>query len=415
MGSGMALLAQPLVGASDEDAASAASDGARARLEIGVSITNVIEDVEQVWRALEAKGVESPGQSYDFIRLWVRDRAIAPTDQVYVVGHADGVPVALMALHRRRVRGIRVLTWFPGTHVGCHAPVADYALLAGMAAEQRKALWDAMTGALSGADLIYLRSIPLDVAGRPGLFEELGTTLAVDVLYRAQFSSWEACDRVQRSKSRRKHDRQQGDRLEAMGAVSFEDIGNGGDSRCAIETMFKQRSARFKAMGIRDTFVRDGLVSFYHDAIKPGSGIEVRLHVLRLNGEIVATRYNVVHGSRMFCLISSMSDDPAIQGGSPGKQCLLRVMQTVFDAGYSVFDMGAGFTDEKRHWCNVQVPLRHHYVPLTVVGRVVLAAHQGIQTVRARIKANKGLMSLRRLPARVMERFGRKAKGGDGH
>ena len=57
--------------------------------------------------------------------------------------------------------------------------------------------------------------------------------------------------------------------------------------------------------------------------------------MLRLNGEIVAVRYNIVHGDRMFCLISSMSDDPAIQNGSPGKQCLLRVMQTVFDAGLS--------------------------------------------------------------------------------
>ena len=178
-----------------------------------------------------------------------------------------------------------------------------------------------------------------------------------------------------------------------MGEVSFCDLRNGDDTDCAIETMFKQRSARFKAMGIRDTFVADGLIDFYHKAARPGSGVDVRLHVLRLNGGIVAVRYNIVHNDRMFCLISSMSDDPAIQNGSPGKQCLLRVMQSVFDEGIRVFDMGSGFTDEKRHWCNVQKPLRQHYIGLTPQGALILRVHQGFQLTRAAIKANAQLKS----------------------
>lgn len=404
----MALMAQSLIEARDDEVA-------RTVVELTATVTNRIEEVETVWRRLMARGVESPGQDYDFIRLWTKDRAIKPEDQLYVVGHADGVPVALMALHRRFERGVRVLTWFPGSHVGCHAPIADIARLAAMSGGERRALWKAMIGKLGGADLVYLRAIPAEVGGVAGIFDELGTRLAVDTLYRTQFANWEECDRVQRNKSRRKHDRQQGDRLNALGEVEFEDIRNGGDSRHAIEIMFKQRAARFKAMGIRDPFVRERLQDFYHDAIGPDSGIEVRLHVLKLNGEIVATRYNIVQGDRMFCLISSMSDDPAIQGGSPGKQCLLRVMQTVFDDGFRVFDMGAGFTDEKRHWCNVQIELRHHYLPLNLQGHVVLAVHSGIQTARARIKANKTLMSLRRLPAKLRLRSGSQSKPENEH
>ncbi|MCS6760002.1 MAG: GNAT family N-acetyltransferase [Candidatus Devosia euplotis] len=179
-----------------------------------------------------------------------------------------------------------------------------------------------MTGALNGADVVYLRSIPLAVGGHEGLFDGLSSSLAVETLYRSQYSSWEECDRLQRSKSRRKHDRQQGDRLTAMGKISFEEICNGGDTGPVIETMFRQRSARFKAMGIRDTFVQNRLIGFYYDSVAVGSGIDVRLHVLRLNGYIVTVRYNIVHNYRMFCLISSMSDDPAIQNGSPDKQCL---------------------------------------------------------------------------------------------
>ena len=374
-----------------DDARGDAAGRPAVRGEIGVLVTNRIEDVEQVWRELTGKSIESPGQSYDFIRLWIADRKVPPSQQRYVVGRIDGVAVVLLPLHRKRVHGLPIFTWFPGANAGCYAPIADYDRLAALGQDGRSALWAAMTRELNGADVVYLRSIPVSVGGHEGLFDGLGATLAVETLYRSEYSSWEECDRLQRSKSRRKHDRQQGDRLAAMGDVAFEEVRNGGDTRCAIEVMFTQRSARFKAMGIRDTFVRDRLIDFYHAMAKSDSGVDVRLHVLRLNGDIVAVRYNIVHGDRMFCLISSMSDDPEIQNGSPGKQCLLRVMQTVFDDGIRVFDMGSGYTDEKRHWCNIQAPLRQHYIGLTPQGALIVKGHQTFQKTRAAIKANPQL------------------------
>jgi CelD/BcsL family acetyltransferase involved in cellulose biosynthesis len=377
---------------------------------ISVTVSHSIGEVEDVWRALTVKTIESPGQDFDFIRAWVSQRGIAVADQHYVVGRIDGVAVALLPLHRKRICGLPILTWFPGAHAGCYAPVADQDRLAALGSDGRRALWRAMAGALNGAAVVYLRSIPVTVGGHAGLFDELGSSLAVETLYRSEYASWAECDRLQRSKSRRKHDRQQGDRLNAMGSASFEEIGNGGDTRQAIDTMFRQRSARFKAMGIRDTFVQDCLTGFYQHLAAPGSGVDVRLHILRLDGAIVAVRYNVVHGQRMFCLISSMSDDPTIQHGSPGKQCLLRVMQSVFDHGIAVFDMGSGFTDEKRHWCNVQLPLRQHYIGLTWQGTVIVALHQTFQKTRARIKANKPLKSALRAGRQLFERLGGAAR-----
>ncbi|HTM78701.1 MAG TPA: hypothetical protein VL133_13860, partial [Devosia sp.] len=51
-----------------------------------------------------------------------------------------------------------------------------------------------------------------------------------------------------------------------------------------------------------------------------------------------------------------------------------------------------------------QTPLSHHYVPLTVWGRVVLAAHWALQRTRKAIKANKRLMTLLRAPGQVLHR-----------
>ena len=374
---------------------------------ISARLVHTIEAVEDVWRDLTVGGVESPGQSYDFIRLWVEDRKIAESDQSFVVGEVDGVPVALLPLHRRTIFGLKVFTWFPSSQVGCYAPISDYAQLAALGAEGRQVLWQAMMAQLEGADAVYLRAMPAEVSTYGALFDELGTSLPVDVLYRSVFGSFEECDKVQRSRSRRKHDRQQGDRLNAMGDVAFELVSDPERGAEIIDTMFQQRSARFRAQGIRDTFVCDNLIPFYRRAMQPGSGLDIRLHVLRLNGDIVAVRYNVVHGDRMFCLISSMSDDPAIQAGSPGKQCLLQVMQTVFDDGFSMFDMGSGFTDEKRHWCNVQTPLHQHYIGLTPQGRLAVGLHAQFQKMRAQAKANPTIKSWLRHGRQMIDRLRR--------
>ena len=72
--------------------------------------------------------------------------------------------------------------------------------------------------------------------------------------------------------------------------------GNGGDTDGAIETMFRQRSARFQGASASATascMRRADRVLYRDSRGKRGSGVDVRLHVLRLNGDIVAVRYNI--------------------------------------------------------------------------------------------------------------------------
>ncbi len=377
-----------------DDLTGTARTDAAGQLGIGVRIGHRIAEVEALWRSLAASGIESPGQSYDFTRLWVETQNIAEADQFYIVGEVAGAPVALFALHRKVSKGVRQLAWFPGQHVGCNAPLIDRARLAAMTPDQRRALWKSMFRSIKGVDVVFLRAVPETLADGVDLFAELGTWMLGDTLYRAQFGSWEEANTTQRSKSRRKHDRQQGEKLEAMGEVSFEELSDGPEAGQVLDLMFRQRAARFVEMGVNDPFCLQNIRNFYDATVAQDSAVDVRLHALRLNGEIVALRYNIAHGDRLFCLISSMSIEPSIQPGSPGKQCLLRVMQTVFDEGFRTFDMGAGFTDEKRHWCNVQIPVRQHYVSLTALGRLTSGLHQNWQLHRRRIKENKQLMGL---------------------
>jgi len=358
-----------------------------------VALFHDLADVESVWRRLALAGMESPGQCVDFIAHWVKTQAIPAREQCYVVAELDGMPVALLALHVRRACGVRMASWFPGSHAGCYAPLVDHARLAALTPAERRVFWTRMAAQVPGVDLFSLRTVPEIAGGHAGLFDELFYPVASDTLYRAQYRDWATADAC-RSRSRRKHDRQQGDRLDALGVVSFESLAGTPEAEPILDVMFAQRAARFRTMGVRDPFACPGIREFYIGALRPGSGMRVVLHVLRLEGEIVAVRYNLAQGDRLFCLISSMSQEPSVQGGSPGKQCLLRVMQTVFDQGYVMFDMGAGFTDEKRHWCNVQIPLRHHFLAVTATGRLALALHRRLQALRARIKGDPNLHRL---------------------
>lgn len=358
-----------------------------------VTATHRMADVEAVWRTLTEKSIESPGQSIDFIRLWIKALGIAERDQYYVVAHLDDAPIALVPLQRRWDKGARVLSWFPGPHVGCNAPIVDVARLQTLSSEERRRLWIKLLRSFRGADVVYMKAVPQLIVDGVDLFAEMGQILESDILYRAAFESFEQADKTQRNKSRRKHDRQQGDRLNAMGEVAFKELGNGAEALAALETMFHQRAARFREMGVFDPFAIPVIREFYDSTARANSAVPVKLHVMRLNGDIVAMRYNIEHGDRLFCLISSMSDDPSIQHGSPGKQCLLRVMQTVFDQGYRVFDMGEGLTDEKRHWCNQQIPVRHHYMPITRRGALAAQAHMGWHRLRTRIKNDEKMFA----------------------
>ena len=78
-------------------ATSLAPAGVFARERISVVATHSLGEVEAVWRTLSAK-VKSPGQNYDFIRLWVEERGLSAREQLYLLGRVDGEPVALLPL-----------------------------------------------------------------------------------------------------------------------------------------------------------------------------------------------------------------------------------------------------------------------------------------------------------------------------
>ncbi|MBU1174597.1 MAG: GNAT family N-acetyltransferase [Alphaproteobacteria bacterium] len=359
------------------------------RIGVRIAFTDSLKEVETVWRVLEAKGIDSPGQSYDFIRIWTETFDIPRQNQAYVAVEIAGRPLLVLGLERRRRHGVEILTPFAGSHVGVNAPLIDRDRMALLSDEDRRVIWSRIRSAL-GADILrFGRVLKSDLASLPG-----ASALPSDCLFRTEFTSWQACDSQQRTRSRRKHDKQQGQKLSAMGDVTYEDIPGTSDASAAIDVLFADRAARFAEQGIRDPFAPPAVRAFYRTVFRERDTLRGHMQVLRLNGAIVAARYNLIAGNRMFCLISSKSPDRTLQPGSPGKQILVHVMQSIFEQGITSFDMGAGLTDEKRHWCNVELPLVEAMMPVTPKGRLYAALVGTIPTLKARIKGNEKLFAL---------------------
>jgi len=360
-----------------------------AGLGLSVTATQDIKDIEPEWRELEAQGVQSPGQSIDFIKAWVKHFDIPRQEQLYVTGSAKGRLVALMPLVRERRMGANILTWFPGAHVGCGAPLIDKKTFSELDSDARGKIWQQMRRGMFGADLLLLEAVPK--FADDDYFSELGESVETEMLYRSEYESWETCKRQQHTRTRRKHDKQQGAKLAAMGKVGFEVLGSEDDIEEALETLFEQKAVRFREWGVEDPFADEKVRQFYRDVFGGTGELRGKLHVLRLDGEIVAVRYNLVHGKHNFALISSMSARAELHPGSPGKQNILRAMQEIFESGATLCDMGEGYSDEKRHWCNVKTPLRTHYMALSQRGELVGKLHRLKEQARRTIKSNAHL------------------------
>jgi len=260
--------------------------------------------------------------------------------------------------------------------------------------------------------VVYFCGVPETLGTGERVFAEMGISVSGDKLYRAVFDDWQHCDQTQRTRSRRKRDRYRVGKLEAIGPLSLETIDAGGDIAGPLTEMFDQRSIRFTEQGIADPFTDPKVRAFYAAAFRGGEGVAGRLHIFRVGDRPAAIRYNLVAGSRMFCLISSMSAEPDLRDNSPGKVGLTRILEQEFSGEIDLFDFGVGLNDEKRIWCNVQTPMRHHYLPRTLVGWMFVQMHRVRKGVKSRVKSNAQLLGLvRTIRARL--RGGGPKSGGD--
>lgn len=369
-------------------------DGSPSEWKPMFTVTSDIHEVEPQWRALEAFGIQSPGQSFDFVRSWVEQCEIPLQRQFYVTAYCDREPFVVLPLMMTRRLGATVLTWFVGSHVACNGPLINTAIMSKLSEDERKEFWRTLVRALPPSDAVYMPGVPTGDEIEFEAFEGQSKKPVCDYVYRTEFDSWEEADKARRDRKRRRRDKQHRQKLDALGNVELKRFDKPEEIKDALNTVFEQKRARFEQLDIDDPFADEKVRNAYEKVFSKAELVRPVIYALCIDGAVVSARYCIAHGRRLFMLISSMSDDADVMAGSPGNQCLLEVLKAELNEdGFNLVDIGVGEADEKRRWCNVMQPVCTCFIPRTAVGWGFFMVQAGIERLKMIVKGNATLFA----------------------
>jgi CelD/BcsL family acetyltransferase involved in cellulose biosynthesis len=144
-------------------------------------------------------------------------------------------------------------------------------------------------------------------------------------------------------------------------------------------------------MGIKDVFASSEIRSFFtalfREALKEESpsfflwGLEVGGRLRALTGMSTA-------GDRLICEFGGISEDE-LTGASPGDFLFFENIREACEGGFRVFDFSVGDEYYKRLWCDIETTQFDVLVPLTLRGRIALAAWTATGHAKRLVKNNR--------------------------
>ncbi|MEJ1161287.1 GNAT family N-acetyltransferase [Prosthecomicrobium sp. N25] len=353
---------------------------------------------EADWRELEARGVASVYQRYDWLSAWAdtvgRAEGVEPA---VLVAHRGGRPIAVWPFGITADGPVRVGRWLGDSHCNYHlglfAPgemaafdegrcqqaleaVARAAGIDAFVLERQPARWDDVPNPLVAA----LPSTPSasngHACGLPGAFDEL---LA-----------------ARNGGHKRKKHRQKLKQFEAAGDLRLGAPQSLDEAAFVLDSFFEQKAERFAAAGIRDCFAAPHVRSFFHDLVRRAAGADPELFELRslsAGGRLRAIAGLSTHAGRRSILFLSYANDDLARW-SPGEILVFALMEEACGRGLATVDFGVGEERYKDSWCDRTEVLYESTYPVTSAGWIYGLAVRTRDTVKRTIKQNAAAWDL---------------------
>jgi len=371
-----------------------------------IARVEIVEDMaraEPHWRVLwQADKLATPYQSYELLKLWQRHAgAAAGVTPFIVVGfNAEGAPLFLLPLGRRRLAGLRVAEFLGGKHANF-----NMAVWRRDAAESIEA--DDLRGVLAQlaahADVLRLANQPLSWGGTTNPFALLPHMRAANYGFSgALIPDYEALLRARTNSATRKKMRKKERALASFGAVRFEQACSDDEVRRVLDVFFKQKSMRMRDLGIADIFARPGVRRFIEAAAveRPDGRPLIELYSLSVGDIVVAAMGGTVGGGRFSGMFNSIIKD-RYAAESPGEQLLAHLVRHCCERGLHTFDLGIGQATYKTLFCPDAEPLFDSHLPLTARGRILAIVFGIAARGKRAVKGNGALWSLTRALRRL--------------
>ncbi len=321
----------------------------------------------QDWKHAAARFADSapgtPFQDSRWLDAWYL--AFAGGDDVepliaVITEAATGQRAALLPLVRRLQKGIRIVEFADLDLTDYNAPLLGPA--APRDARTARAMWRELKAALrrmqGGTDLIRLRKMPVDLAGRPNPLALLdsagpcalnGNTVVTGEDFDAWRFSLERTVRKELERSWRVFARDPG---AAFGMVS--------DRNEALQILAvteAQQGARMQQLGLNFILNNEACAAFYRNLVSDGlgSGFAV-VSALTAGEEVVATLLGVRSGSH-YVMVRISNAGEKWSNCSPGRLIIERTMAALHRDGVRSFDFSIGNYAYKRRFGVVPLAL----------------------------------------------------------
>lgn len=352
-----------------------------------------MEPLEERWRALEAEDGLSLHQSYDWCRAWAEAHA---SHLLIIEGVAGGRTQLILPLEIERhgpVRIARLLaTDFNNINTGLYTE--EFRSL--VAPARLRATLESARGLFaSHFDLLLLDKVPLEWRGAATCFADLPSVRNQNAAFQLPlFEDFERTLAQLNAKRRRKKFRTSERRLQAIGGYEHVVADAGADALTLLESFFRQKAARFEAMGLPDVFRNEETRAFFRALVSTptvNGDYPLRLHAVRLKGEhdghVVAIAGMSRKGDHAICQFGSI-DDSLAADASPGELLFYLVIEGLCSQGARLFDFGIGDQAYKRSWCTIETPQYDFLWPVTLVGRAAAAVHRAKTGAKRLVKQN---------------------------
>jgi CelD/BcsL family acetyltransferase involved in cellulose biosynthesis len=343
------------------------------------------------WAQIEAMGLASPYQSYEFAEAWLqtagRARGIAPMIVVARDG-ADRVS-AVLPLGRMRRGPVRTAEF-----IG--AKDANFKM--GLFRPGIEASGEAIADLLRRAarmvtprvDAFWLTNQPYSWQGVANPMAALprrpSPSFGYKTLLDRDFDGWLA---AHYTKDAQKKLRKKARRLGEIGRVASVTARDEAEAREILAAFQRQKAARMLAVGAPNAYESPGTARFFEIAATKniaGGAQTIELHALKSGERIVATFGGLRQEGRFCGMFISYEMDPEISRCSPGQLLVIETIRDLTARGFTTFDLGVGEGRYKDENCETEEPLFDTAVAVTAKGYGFQAAAMSQRRIKRWIK-----------------------------
>ncbi len=349
---------------------------------------DTISAIEAEWRHLEATGVGTLFQRFDWVDAWLTHVAPhAGLSPSLLLGRLDGAPAFALPLGIRASAGVKIVEFLGGTHAGYNFGLWSVEGAAHVAALPRATLTRLLGEALA-ADCAVLRRVPAAHDGMPQPLAALSALPSPVSGYSASLEGgMEGLLARSSGGARRRRANQKERRLCEMGVLQ---LGPTTAADAALDFFAEHKAQRLTEQGLHNVFAEPGTMDFLRELARRSAATAeplLEMSTLDVDGRTRAVIGSGFHRGRAALQILTYAHDETLPH-SPGQLLMYRHIEHCADAGCATFDFGIGSEGYKDAWSDTVHPLFDHHVAFTARGALAIAAMRFAEGAKARLRGN---------------------------